>query len=43
MFSDHNRMKSEIQKFGKYKYVEINTFLNNQWVKTEIKGKLKAF
>ena len=44
IFYDHNEIKLEINKRKKpgkiYKYVEINTLLNNQWVKEETKGKL---
>ena len=42
MFSDHNVIKLEInnkQKFGKFinMWKFKNTFLNNQWIKEEIR------
>ena len=45
--SDHNGMKLEInnrRKAGKFTNMwKLNTFLNNQWVKEENKGKIKRY
>ena len=46
IFSDHNGIKLEIskQKAGKSKNMwKLNTLLNNQWVKEEIKREIKNY